>query len=434
MKSEIKRREFLELAALSALLPGTVRAANDKVNVAIVGVGSRGSAHVKDFVRRQDANLAAVCDVNNAQTERAVQTYYSARNTKPKVYGDLRKLYEDKDIDAVIIATPNHWHALATIWACDAGKDVYVEKPVSYNPFEGERMIAAARRNNRMVQGGMQRRSITHKKKAIQLLRDGAIGEVYMARGICYKRRPSIGHKPDGPVPPGVNWDLFLGPAPLRPYNENRHVYNWHWFWDTGNGDIGNQGIHELDYARWGLNKNENPKTVVSFGKKAIYKDDQETPNTQMALYDYGDCELSFEVRGLPTGSEGGMDLRGNNFIGVMFFGSKGYMTVEDNGFKSFLGDKRTPGPAMEIVESKQDENTAHVSNFLNAVRTRAQNELVADIKEAAMSADLVHMANISYRTGHKLTVAPGGTKFTADEDANSYLTRHPYRAPYIVS
>jgi predicted dehydrogenase len=430
----MNRRNFLEMAALSAMVPGKMLAANDKVNVAIVGVGSRGSAHVKDFVRRQDANLAAVCDVNNAQTERAVQTYYAARNVKPRVYADLRKLYEDKSVDAVIIATPNHWHALATIWACEAGKDVYVEKPVSYNPFEGERMIAAARRYGRMVQGGMQRRSITHKKRVIQLLRDGAIGELYMARGICYKRRPSIGHKPDGPVPAGVNWDLFLGPAPLRPYNENRHVYNWHWFWDTGNGDIGNQGIHELDYMRWGMNKNENPKSVYSFGKKAIYKDDQETPNTQTALYDYGDCEMSFEVRGLPTGSEGGMDLRGDNFIGVMFFGSKGYMVVEDSGFKTFLGDKRTPGEAMDLVESKLDENTAHVSNFLNSVRTRAQDQLVADIKEAAMSADLVHMANISYRTGRKQTLGSGPTKFSSDDDANSYLTRHPYRAPYVVS
>jgi predicted dehydrogenase len=430
----MKRRDFLEIAALSAALPTRIWSANDKVNVAIVGVGSRGSAHVKDFVRRQDANLAAVCDVNTAQTERAVQTYSSARNMKPKVYGDLRKLYEDKSIDAVIIATPNHWHALATIWACQAGKDVYVEKPVSYNPFEGERMIAAARRNSRMVQGGMQRRSITHKKRAIELLRQGAIGEVYMARGICYKRRPTIGHKPDGPVPAGVDWDMFLGPAPMRPYNENRHVYNWHWFWDTGNGDIGNQGIHELDYARWGLNKNENPKTVYSFGKKYIYHDDQETPNTQIAVYDYGDCELSFEVRGLPTGPEGGMELRGDNFIGVMFFGSKGYMTVEDSGFKTFLGDKRTPGEAMEIVEGKQDENTAHVSNFLDCVRSRTQGKLVADIKEAAMSADLVHLANSSYRTGRKLTLGTGPTHFNADEEANTLLTRHPYRSPYVVS
>ncbi|HEY3837900.1 MAG TPA: Gfo/Idh/MocA family oxidoreductase [Bryobacteraceae bacterium] len=430
----MNRRDFLEVAALSAALPQRAWSANDKVNVAVVGVGNRGSTHVKDFVRRQDANLAAVCDVNTAQTERAVQTYYAARNVKPKVYGDLRKLYEDPGIDAVIIATPNHWHALATIWACQGGKDVYVEKPVSYNPFEGERMVAAARRYKRVVQGGMQRRSITHKKRAIELLRQGTIGDVYMARGICYKRRPSIGHKPDGPVPPGVNWDLFLGPAPMRAYNENRHKYNWHWFWDTGNGDIGNQGIHELDYIRWGMNKAENPKSVCSFGKKYIYDDDQETPNTQIAVYDYGDCEISFEVRGLFTGSEGGMELRGDNFIGVMFFGSKGYMVVEDSGFKTFFGEKREPGEAMAIVEGKQDENTAHVSNFLNCVRARTPEKLVADVEQAAISADLVHTANISYRTGRKLKVRSKPTLFEDDGEANQLLTRHPYRSPYIVS
>ncbi|HUQ94250.1 MAG TPA: Gfo/Idh/MocA family oxidoreductase, partial [Bryobacteraceae bacterium] len=320
----MNRRNFMTSAALGAGLQTRIWAANDKVNVAIVGVGGRGQNHVADFARRGNANLAAVCDVNTAQTERAVQMYYTEKNVKPKVYGDLRKLYEDKDVDAVIIATPNHWHALAGIWACEAGKDVYVEKPVSYNAFEGERLVAAARRYNRIAQGGMQRRSLEHKKRAVALLREGAIGKVYMARGLCYKRRQSIGRKPDGPVPPGVNWDLFLGPAPMRAFNENRLKYNWHWFWDTGNGDIGNQGIHELDYARWGLNQTGNPKTVFSGGGKYVYDDDQETPNTQAAVYDYGDCEMSFEVRGLPTGGESDLSVRGGNFVGILFYGAKG--------------------------------------------------------------------------------------------------------------
>lgn len=430
----MNRRDFVKASSLALAFAGRNFAANDKVNVAIVGVGGRGSNHVRDYIQRQDANLAAVCDVNTAQTERAVQTYYLARNVKPKVYSDMRKLYEDKDVDAVIIATPNHWHALATIWACQNGKDVYVEKPASYNPFESERMTAAARQYNRIVQGGMQRRSLAHKKRAIELLRQGAIGDVYMARGLCFKRRKSIGHKPDGPVPPGLDWDMFLGPAPMRAYNENRHKYNWHWFWDTGNGDIGNQGIHELDYARWGLNKNVNPKTVFSGGAKYIYHDDQETPNTQTAVYDYGDCELQFEVRGLPTGGESSMDLRGNNFIGVLFFGANGYMTVEDSGFKTFLGDKREPGEAMAMKESPKEENFPHMTNFLQAVRSRRREDLMADIHEAAMSADLIHMANISYRTGRKLTLEPGVTRFASDEQANMLVTRHPYRAPYVVS
>jgi predicted dehydrogenase len=256
-----------------------------------------------------------------------------------------------------------------------------------------------------------------------------------MGRGLCYKRRQSIGTRPDGPVPPGVDWDIFLGPAPMRAFNANRFRYNWHWFWDTGNGDIGNQGIHELDMARWGLNRAGNPKSVVSTGGKYIYKDDQETPNSLTASYDYGGCMLTFEVRGLPTGGESEMDLRGANFIGNLFYGSKGYMVLEDSGFKTFLGEKREPGETMKLVEEKKDENTAHVSNFLDCVRARQPKQLVADIQEAAISADLVHMANISYRTGRKLVLEPGaGTRFAGDAEANQLLTRHPYRSPYVVS
>jgi predicted dehydrogenase len=429
----MNRRNFISSISLAATGARRTVAANDKVNVAIVGTGSRGQNHVSDFIRRRDANLVAVCDVDTAQTERAAEAYYRARNSRPRIYQDKRRLFEARDVDAVIICTPNHWHALAGIWACEAGKDAYVEKPVSYNVFEGERLIAAARRHSRIVQGGMQRRSSQHKKRAIQLLREGVIGDVYMARGLCFKRRKSIGRKPDTPVPAGVDWDLFLGPAPMRPYNENRHRYNWHWFWDTGNGDIGNQGIHELDYARWGLNKSGNPKSVFSFGAKYVYDDDQETPNTQTALYDYGDAQLSFEVRGLPTGGESELSLRRGNFIGVLFYGSNGYMTVEDAGFKVFLGDERKPGESMAVVEPPEEENTAHVDNFLDAVRTRRQNDLVADVREAAISADLIHMANISFRLSRKLVLEPGATRFVGDEEANRMLTRPVYRAPYVI-
>jgi len=430
----MNRREFLGSVAAGLAFEARSWSANDKVNVAIVGVGGRGKGHVRDFARRQDANLVAVCDVDTRQTDQAVELFSSARNVKPKAYQDLRKLYEDKGVEAVIICAPNHWHALATIWACQAGKDVYVEKPVTYNPFEGPRVVAAARRANRVVQCGMQRRSLVHKKRAIELLHQGVIGKVYMARGLCYKRRKTIGKKPDGTAPATVNWDLFLGPAATRPFNENRFLYNWHWFWDTGNGEIGNQGIHELDMARWGLKKTGNPKTVFSSGGKYIYDDDQETPNTQVSIYDYGDCEMVFEVRGLNTGGESEMELRGDNFVGNLFYGSGGYMVLEDAGFKIFLGDKRQPGEAMKIVEGKDDENTAHVTNFLEAVRSRRWQDLVADIQEGVISTDLVHIANASYRTRRKLALEPGATRFAGGEEANKYLTRHPYRSPYVVS
>src|SRR5579885_2790234 len=320
--------------------------ANDRINLAVIGVGGRGTAHLGIINHQENANIAAVCDVNQAQTERASARAEKLQGHKPKEYQDLRKLLEDKDIDAVTIATPNHWHALATIWAVEAGKDVYCEKPATYNIFESQRMLAHARKTKRIVQIGMQSRSTEHKQRAIQLLRDGAIGKIYMARGICFKRRPSIGKTRVEPVPAGVNWDLFLGPAAMEPYTKNHHVYNWHWFWNTGNGDIGNQGIHEMDMARWGLDRGL-PNAVSSTGGKYVYDDDQETPNTQIATFDYGDAELVFEVRGLTTGTEQavtfepptGHALSGGNSIGNTFFGDKGYMSVDHTGFKIFLGD-----------------------------------------------------------------------------------------------
>src|SRR5437764_10831553 len=304
---------------------------------------------------------------------------FKSMTKKPKIYQDLRKLYEDKDIDAVSIATPNHWHALATIWACQHGKDVYVEKPASYNVFEGQQMVKAARKYNRMVQVGMQSRSIPYKMRAIELLRDGAIGKVYYAKGLCFKRRPSIGHKENEPTPAGLNWDVFLGPAPMRPYNELRFKYNWHWFWDTDNGDIGNQGVHQMDIARWGLGDITWPKSVVSTGGKYVYNDDQETPNTQLATFDYGDKEIVFEVRGLITGGEGNMVRSGTNFVGDIFYGEDGWMETTSGGFKAYKGEKGEQ-LAMEEKAPKGDETARHMQNFIAACRSRDYKKLNADI------------------------------------------------------
>jgi predicted dehydrogenase len=434
----MERRTFIVAGgALAARAFG----ANDRINMAVIGVGGRGTAHLGMIAKQPNANIAAVCDVNQAQVERATARVEKLQNHKPKEYSDMRKLFDDKDIDAVTIATPNHWHALATIWAVEAGKDVYCEKPASYNIFESQRMTAHARQKNRIVQIGMQSRSTEHKKRAIQLLREGAIGKVYMARGICFKRRPSIGHTPDEPVPAGVNWDLFLGPAAMTPYSKNRHVYNWHWFWNTGNGDIGNQGIHEMDMARWGLGVGL-PNSVVSTGGKYIYHDDQETPNTQIATFDYGDKEIVFEVRGLPTPTEAditfepptGRALSGGNSIGNEFYGDKGYMSVDHRGFKIFLGDKHEPGESMQAVVGRGDDSAGHMANFLTAVRSRKVEDLTADVAEGATSAILVHMANISYRLGRRLAFDPKTENFINDNEANKMKTRNPYRAPYIVS
>jgi predicted dehydrogenase len=426
----MERRTFLLGAGLVSM---GARAANDTVGIGVIGLGGRGRDHLKYYSKLPDARVVAICDVNQAQTERAAQIVEKLQGSKPHVHQDLRKLFEDKNVDAVSIATPNHWHALATIWACQAGKDVYCEKPACYNLFEGRAMEAAARKSKRIVQIGMQGRTIAHKQRAIELLTGGAIGKVYMARGICFKRRPSIGHTPAEPVPPGLDWDLFLGPAPMREYTKNRYQYNWHWFWDTGNGDIGNQGIHEMDLARRGLGR-DLPKGVASTGGKYVYEDDQETPNTQIATFDYGDAELVFEVRGLNTGGEPGIQASGPNFIGVTFFGSKGFMPVDEHGFQIFLGDKREPGESMKHAETQIDDTIPHMANFLKAVKSRNPADLTADVSVGVTSAALVHMANISYRLGRKLSFDAASGAFAGDAEANTMSTRPAYRSPYVVT
>jgi predicted dehydrogenase len=289
-----------------------------------------------------------------------------------------------------------------------------------------------ARKTGRMVQVGTQSRSMPHQIQAMQMLHSGVIGKVYLAKGLCFKRRPSIGHKADEPTPLGLNWDMFLGPAPLRPYNELRFRYNWHWFWDTGNGDIGNQGVHEMDIARWGLGDLTWPQSVVSTGGKYVYVDDQETPNTQWVSFDYGDKELIFEVRGLPTGGEGGLAKSGNNYVGDLFYGSDGWMAVDSDGFQVYKGDRSEPGPSGK--KAPGSETGPHMENFLHACKSRKYTDLHADIAIGAMSADLCHLANASYRAGRKLKVDQAAGRFTGDgaAEANQLLTRK-YRAPYVV-
>ena len=413
----------------------TALGANDRINVAVIGVRSRGRDHITSYAKIPGARIAAICDIDQSQIERAVAFTGKVTGVKPqKTYQDIRRLLEDKDIDAVSIATCNHWHALATIWACQAGKDVYVEKPASHEIWEGRKMVEAARKYNRMVQVGMQSRTTDHKIRAMRLLHEGVIGKLYMAKGLCYKRRKSIGHQPDGPVPAGVNYDTWLGPAPMRPFNPNRFHYNWHWFWDTGNGDIGNQGIHEMDICRWGLNKKTLPELVVSDGGKYVYNDDQETPNTQLATFKYDDCELVFEVRGLITGGESSIGYAGDNagFVGNLFFGSEGWMSIDLNGFQIYRGEDRKLVQEMKYTEKEEWDTTPHIANFLKAMRSRNSADLTCDIEEGHISAALVHMANISYRTGRKLHFDPKAERFVNDGEANSYITRK-YRAPFVV-
>jgi predicted dehydrogenase len=423
------RRTFVQAAGLSALAASRVWGSNDRINVAIIGVGGRGQAHIKGYAKQPDAHIYALCDVDQANLERSQAHAKQLTNETPKGFKDMRDVFADKEVNAVSMPLPNHWHALATIWACQAGKDVYVEKPACHDPYEGRQMVAAARKYGRMVQVGSQGRSAAHKIRAIQLLQDGAIGKVYMAKGLCFKRRKSIGHTPNEPVPAGVDWDKFRGPAPMIPFSKNHFLYNWHWFWDTGNGDIGNQGVHEMDIARWGLGVGL-PNSVVASGGKYVYDDDQETPNTLLARFDYGDKELVFEVRGLQTGTEGELVTgKDGNTVGDLFYGSDGWMSLDGAGYRIFKGD---PAKLAQSGKATEDPLAPHLSNFLAAMRSRKYQDLHADVDIGRLSADLCHLANISYRLGGQLLKFNPQDERFENEQANR-LAHPDYRAPYLI-
>jgi predicted dehydrogenase len=450
-KKMTPRRDFVKAGAAAIATAGfPILGANDRINVGIVGVGGRGTGHVKYYSALDpDCRIAALCDVNQPARERAVALVRRTKGFDPKEFSDMRRMFESKDVDAVSIATPNHWHALATIWACQASKDVYVEKPASHNVFEGGQMVKAARKYNRMVQVGTQSRSIPHFIRAMQLLREGVIGQVYHARGLCYRRRFSIGHTPDEPVPPGLNWDLFLGPAQMKPYSKNKFAYNWHWFWDTGNGDLGNQGVHEMDICLWGLPQTGWPVTANSSGGKFVWKDDQETPNTEQSALLFSGAQVTFDTRNLPTPPEGLSGLHGPNYVGNIFFGDGGFMILEQRGFQVYkstagnisgeaargagAGQAEKYEKTMDEKPKAEDEDTVpHMKNFLDAVRARDQKKLHADIEVGARAAAFCHLANISYRLGRSLRMDPSTGRFVGAEDANALLTRK-YRAPYVV-
>ena len=428
----MNRRHFLMSTAVMTA-GATVRglaSPNDTVRIGVVGCGGRGSSHVSAWSSMPNVELVALCDVDDSHIADKLKAIASKGGKKPATYVDVRKLLENKDIDAISIASPNHWHTLQTIWACQAGKDVYVEKPCSHNIFESQQIVAAARKYDRIVQQGSQSRSSPALQEAVQKMRSGELGEVYMARGLCYKWRDTIGKTPPEPVPAGVDYDLWTGPAPMRQFTKNRFHYNWHWFWDTGNGDLGNQGIHEVDIARWGLGVT-HPTKVSAIGGKFMFDDDQETPNTLSASYEF-DVDgkkkmMTFEVRHWISPHEAGIngDKPGNT-IGNQFYGSNGYLVIDNyNKYSSFLGKDQKPGPTATARDT-------HWENFIAAVRSRKRQDLNAEIEEGALSCNLVHLANISYRLGRTIHWDAKGLTCVDDAEATKMLTR-AYRAPYVV-
>lgn len=416
--------------------------ANDTVNIAIIGIRSRGKDHYRALAKIPNVKIAVLCDIDQRLLPEAVAEVEKLTGTKPKTETEYRKILENPDIDAVSIATPNHWHALQTIWGCQAGKHVYVEKPVSHTVQEGRKMVEAARKYNRVVQTGTQARSSSSIQKGLNYLNQGELGEIYMAKGLCLKPRGSIGHVSDSEIPKGVDWDTFLGPATYRPFNKNRFHYKWHWFWDTGCGDFGNQGIHQADIARWSLKKLTHPVRIQGTGNIFIRDSDQETPNVQHNEFEYEDGNiLQFEVRGLPSNSEG--DVR----IGNLIYGSKGWMNVrseDEGGCQAYQGDiqiqpsgyskyEETKGPRFSDDDpATADAVVNHFKNFIDCVRSGSWQDLNADILEGHLSSSLCHLGNIATRLKKTLHFNPRDEKFVNDAEADSYLTKM-YRAPFLL-
>jgi predicted dehydrogenase len=476
----LSRRQFFQDSALlgaalaaTSSLPDPLPAAekktkqgdiSDRLHVAVLGVHGRGGDHVAGFAGRHNCIVTTICDADEAVIGPAMKAVEKVQGRAPRYEKDLRRVFVDPSIDIVTIATPNHWHSLAAIWALQAGKDVYVEKPVSHNVSEGRRVVEAARRYQRICQAGTQSRSMAGMRDAIAFLQSGKLGKVKVARGLCYKRRPSIGKvKGPQPIPKTVDYDLWCGPAPKKPLMRQRLHYDWHWVWDTGNGDLGNQGIHQMDICRWGLGKNELAREVISVGGRFGYVDDGETANTQICVFDYGDSELIFEVRGLPTPPYK------KAMVGNVFHCENGCLVCPSYDSAVAYGNDGT-----EIARFRAGGD--HYGNFVKAVRSRNHQDLNADILDGHLSSALCHLGNISYRlgtpqpfrkpakgfgsdkaayetlarmeehlkedgvpldstnylVGARLALDPKAETFTNNSQANAYLTRD-YRKPFVV-
>jgi len=445
----INRRGFLSktagsIAAAASAAPamrrGLANSPNDAVNVAVVGVRSRGKAHYRSLCRLPKVNVVALCDVDERLFPAAAADIEKLSGRKPATYVDFRKLLEDKSIDAVSLATPDHWHALQTIWACQAGKDVYVEKPMSWCIEEGRKAVQAARKYDRVVQVGSQYRSNTMVQEAVKLIQDGKLGKIYMIKTFYYGYRDSIGRKKDGPPPAGVHWDLFLGPAPYRPFNENRFHYNWHWFWDTGNSDLTANGVHFIDIARWSAGKREAPVRLHSDGGYYVFDSDQETPNVIYASCEYADKTVfRFEIHNLSTPLAYAEGRAEPVRVGNIFYGSEGWMLLGPSEFRTYFGKANEPGPRKSAKEIAPDPmnrqgtgDEPHFANFIDCVRSHKPQGLNADIEEGQRSVTICHLAEIAYRTRRTLTFDPTAGKFAGDQEANAYLTRR-YRHPYVV-
>lgn len=418
-----------------SIISASVFGANDRINAVVLGVNGRGKNHISSLMKQKNVHVTKLCDPDSNLLLKRQREFKNKYNKDVSLEQDLRKVMDDKDIDVVSIASPNHWHALSVIWACQAGKDVYVEKPGSHNIFEGRKMVEAAQKYDRIVQHGVQLRSSPAINEAIGLLRDGYIGNVYMARGLVFRWRGDIGDKGFSSVPKGLDYDLWTGPAPKRPFTENLVHYNWHWHWDYGNGDVGNQGIHETDLCMWGLDVGL-PTKITSMGGKFLWDDCKEVPEVLTSVYNYPEEGkiIQFEVRPWCTNTEEGAT------VGNIFYGDKGILVVDGySKYKTYLGKDRTPGKSGDDgakeasgMDRGSGGTDGHFTNFIEAVRKHDSGILTAPIETGHLSSGLAHLGNIAYRMEKVLTFNPQTEKFVNDPEADKMLTRN-YRQGFEV-
>lgn len=439
---EFTRRQFIGKTTAAVIVAGTmatgkVFGANNRVRVCTIGFNGQGKSHIKDILDlKGEAEYVALCDVDADVRARGAKTVEEAQGKAPKLYKDMREALDDKEIDAITIATPNHWHSLAAIWGCQAGKDVYVEKPLSHNIYEGRQLVAAAEKYNRIVQHGTQNRSNSTLRRDMKLIHDGFIGKIVESRGYVYKNgnRGSIGHGKPGAVPETLDWTLWQGPSRDHEFmvNADRKKpglyvhYDWHYFWEYGNGEIGNQGVHQMDLAVWGHNRGL-PVRVYSSGGRYGLDDDGQTPNTQATTFTYDDGSiLTFQVRNLGSFEE----FDGSN-CGNSFFGTKGFYVV-GKGFFTYKEGKTADREAIAIPDSapKPDKGSKW-ERFFKAVRSRKNEDLPVSPLDGHYSCVHCQMGNIAYRLGRSLEFDPKTERFK-DKDANKYVSRE-YRKGFEV-
>ena len=422
----LSRRDALRgtAAALGWLAACPTRAKsapNERVNVGVLGA-SRGAALARQFATLPDSQVVAICEVDEGRGYKLAEEIGTIQGRQPPLVVDFRTLLDRSDVDALAVATPDHWHAPATILACLAGKDVYVEKPASHNVIEGRLAVQAARKYGRIVQHGTNLRAVPYYQEAWDLLRKGLIGKVLLVKAINNQRRRRLEVRPDEPEPAGVHYDLWLGPAPKRPFNYNRFHDGWHWHWEYGAGDIGNDGVHQIDLGRWALGLRA-PKAVSASGAKLGSRGDaQETPDTMVVTWEYDELLFVYEQRDFTPYRMPGHRHDNDN----IFFGEEGFLMIDRDGYRVFFRGGE-PGPAAGEPWS---DSPRFYQNFIDCVKSRRAEDLLADIEEGHYSALLCHLGNIAYRTGRRLEFDPQSETFLHDDEANRYLGRE-YRRGY---